>query len=254
MEFEERTVKEHLGLNEQNTQAEEHDGGNRLVLPGEEIADSMDILPGHGSFREGSKVLSKFVGVARQKGSVVTVTPLNGVYFPQDRDYVIGEIVSIGFSNWSVNINSPYDATLSTNDAQEFIERNADLSKYYKLGDLIFARVSNVTSTGFINVATKDPKGRKLIGGIVVEISPAKVPRLIGKAGSMINMIKDKTGCLISVGQNGRVWLKGENEDVAIAAVHKISELAHTTGLTDKMDEFLTTKMIEKQNAKAHKE
>lgn len=247
MEFEERTVKEQLNLENQTT--EEHES-NRLVLPGEEIADSLELLPGHGAFRDGSKVLSKYVGIVRQKGSVVSVTPLNGVYFPQERDYVIGEIVSVGFSNWTVNINSPYDATLSTNDAQEFIERNADLTKYYRLGDLIFARVSNVTSTGFINVATKDPKGRKLIGGIVINISPAKVPRLIGKAGSMINLIKDKTGCLISVGQNGRVWLKGENEDVAIAAVHKISELAHTTGLTDKMDEFLTAKMIEKQNSK----
>ena len=52
----------------------------------------------------------------------------------------------------------------------------------------------------------------KFRGGIIVDITPTKVPRLIGKKGSMINMIKDKTNCKIIVGQNGLVWVKGEED------------------------------------------
>ena len=110
---------------------------------------------------------------------------------------------------------------------------------------LNFARISKVTSNNFVNVSTRDPKCRKLQGGIVVEISAAKVPRLIGKAGSMISLIKNKTGCFITVGQNGRIWIKGENDALAIEAVKKVEELAHTSGLTDKIDEFLTKRLVE---------
>lgn len=234
--------KEHADEQMQN---EVPDDNAKIVLPGEVIADTMDILAGKGTFREGSKIFSKYVGVARNRGSVISVTPLAGAYMPQEGDYVVGEVTLAGFSNWGVDIRAPYDAGMSPYDVNEYVEKGVELSKYYKVGELIFARISKVTSNNFVNVATKDPKCRKLMGGIVVEISPAKVPRLIGKAGSMISLIKNKTGCMVTVGQNGRVWVKGDNDTLAIEAIKKVEELAHTHGLTDKMDEFLTKRLVE---------
>ena len=120
-----------------------------VVVPGDVLAESMDILAGKGTLREGSKILSKYAGVVRNKGSVISVVPLSGVYIPQEGDYVIGEIANAGFSNWNVEIHSPYDAGMSPYDVNEYVEKGVELSKYYKLGDLIFARISKVTTNNF---------------------------------------------------------------------------------------------------------
>ena len=77
----------------------------------------------------------------------------------------------------------------------------------------------------------------KFKGGIIVDIAPTKVPRLIGKKGSMINMIKDKTKCKIVVGQNGLVWIKGkpDMEQLTKDTIKLIEAEAHTSGLTNKI-------------------
>ena len=60
---------------------------------------------------------------------------------------------------------------------------------------------------------------------------------MIGKKGSMINMIKDKTNCKIVVGQNGLVWVKGDEdmEQLTKNIIHLIEAEAHTSGLTNKI-------------------
>jgi exosome complex component RRP4 len=79
----------------------------------------------------------------------------------------------------------------------------------------------------------KSPKCRKLKGGRLLSVTPAKVPRIIGKGGSMVEMIKKLTDTQIVVGQNGLVWIKGENEDLAAEAVMTIEQKSHVKGLTD---------------------
>ena len=87
----------------------------------------------------------------------------------------------------------------------------------------------------------KEPGLFKISGGRLIKISSQKVPRVIGKQGSMVSLIKSKTGCEITVGQNGLVWLKGtpEGELLAEKAVKMIEEKSHLEGLTEKMDKFL---------------
>ena len=72
-----------------------------------------------------------------------------------------------------------------------------------------------------------------------MKITPSKVQRLIGREGSMIEMIKDKTKTQIIVGQNGIVWLKGEKESLAVKAVLTIENESHTVGLTDRVSQLL---------------
>ncbi|MFQ5976358.1 MAG: KH domain-containing protein, partial [Candidatus Hydrothermarchaeales archaeon] len=75
----------------------------------------------------------------------------------------------------------------------------------------------------------------------ILEISPAKVPRVIGKKNSMISMIKRETGCQIVVGQNGKVWVDGKEESVNIVAetIKKIEKEAHTPGLTNRVKDMI---------------
>jgi exosome complex component RRP4 len=95
-------------------------------------------------------------------------------------------------------------------------------------------------------LTTRDGQGlRKLDEGIILKVSPVKVPRIIGKGGSMITMIKEKTGCRIMVGQNGIIWLSGpdsEKEKIAVNTINFIEENAHKEGLTDIVKDLLEKK------------
>ena len=91
-------------------------------------------------------------------------------------------------------------------------------------------------------MSLKLPGCRKLSTGRVIEVQPTRVPRIIGKQGSMISMIKESTGCNIIVGQNGIIWISGpdsKKERIAENAIRKIEAEAHSSGLTDKMNNFL---------------
>jgi exosome complex component RRP4 len=98
------------------------------------------------------------------------------------------------------------------------------------------------------------PGLRKLVGGHIIDISHSKVPRVIGKGGSMISLIKKYTRCRMFVGQNGRIWIDGEPEEIFLAAkaIEKIENEAHVIGLTDAMNKYLSeeVKKIRGEGAK----
>jgi exosome complex component RRP4 len=98
-----------------------------------------------------------------------------------------------------------------------------------------------VDETKRVQVTMKEQGLRKLQGGQIVEISHSKVPRVIGKNGSMIQMIKTYTNCRIFIGQNGRIWMDGNMEDMvhAMQAIKMIDEGAQTLKLTERVKEFL---------------
>ncbi len=210
-----------------------------IVLPGDVIFEGKNMLPGRGTFRDGERIISKVVGIKDMDRRVVSVIPLAGPYIPKVGDYVIGEIIEVGLNHWMVDINSPYQAALAMFELQEFVEKNSDLSRYFDFGDLIFTKITNVTKNKYINLTMKDPRCKKLVGGLVVHITPSKVPRLIGKKGSMVNTIKNYTGSIILVGQNGRVWVKGGNETLAAEAIYMVDRYSHHAGLTEMVEKFL---------------
>lgn len=211
-----------------------------IVVPGEILAEGMDYLPAGGAFRENDKIVSSQIGLVVIEGRLVRVIPLKGKYVPKREDTVIGKILDMSFSNWYVDIDCANDAVLSARETSEFVERGADLSQYYTYGDLIVAKISNVTRST-VELSMKEPGLRKLIGGRLIKIDSSKVPRVIGKKGSMINVIKEKTGCRITVGQNGLVWIQGEpdNELIAVEAIQKINNESHKEGLTEEIAKYL---------------
>ena len=99
---------------------------------------------------------------------------------------------------------------------------------------------------------TRDPlitiSGRelgKIDSGELVRISPSKVPRLIGKRGSMIQMIENATNTNVTIGQNGLLVITADHSNgliKAINAIELIEEQAHVANLTDKINEMLESK------------
>ena len=170
-----------------------------------------------------------------------------GVYIPNINDKVIGVIERVEISGWLVNISSPYISFLPIADGvDEFVDRQrTDLSKFFDIGDLIFCKVSKVTKNKTIRVSMRSLGARKLYGGVVLKVKPTKVPRIIGRGGSMVNLIKNKTGCMIYIGKNGVVWIRGDDKEKAIKAILRIERESHTTGLTEKIEKMLEEKASE---------
>ncbi len=214
-----------------------------VVVPGQIVAEGMDYLPSYGTYRLGENILANRVGVVSLDGKVIKTIPLSGKYMARRNDVIIGQVFDIMSSGWRLKINSPYGAMIPVKDGSfEFIPRGADLSRYYQIDDYVVCKVTNITSQNLIDLSARGQGLHKLRGGRVVHINTHKVPRVIGKKGSMVSMIKQATGCKIVVGQNGIVWLSGEDpklENLAVRTIEKIDRESHISGLTDKIKLFL---------------
>lgn len=213
-----------------------------VVVPGQALYDGMDFAPGDGTYRDDDRIVSQFVGTVEfRDGDEVRVTPTKGKYVPQKGDTVIGEISRVSHSNWTVEINSPYDAILPIGEAvDDYVDLTEDdIAQWFDIGDAIVAKVQKVTKGKDVQLTMDDRRAKKIQGGRIVSIPPSKVPRLIGRKGTMVNMIKNKTDCTIVIGQNGRVWIKGGQEGLAAEAAHKVAREAHLSGLTDKVADWL---------------
>lgn len=212
-----------------------------IVLPGDLLDERKGRKLGNGVYEENDKVFSKFLGVPRTNENEITVIPLSGTYLPRFGDRVVGVIETVEVSGWFVDINSPYSAFLPLSEGvEEFVDlQRSELTRYFDVGDIIFCRLSKVTKTKTIQASMRDFESRKLRNGVLIKVTPTKIPRIIGKEGSMIMMIKNKTKCEIVTGQNGLVWIKGEDKDKAIEAILTIEKESHTVGLTEKIEKML---------------
>ncbi|MBP3385942.1 MAG: S1 RNA-binding domain-containing protein [Candidatus Methanomethylophilaceae archaeon] len=210
-----------------------------IVVPGD-ILDASGMKPGENAYVLDGKVRASAMGVRNVFQNTVGVIPLRGCYMPSSGDTVIGVIEDIGPSNWLVNINAPYPAPLHVNEVPWKVEFG-DTSRYLSIGHVVILKVLSVDESRKISVTMKDSGLRRIEGGRLVKISHSKVSRVIGKSGSMISMLKNMTDCRITVGQNGMIWVDGddENADVAAQAIMMIEEKAQSGNLTDKIKEFI---------------
>ncbi len=210
-----------------------------IVVPGQSLTDS-DVRPGLGAYRSDSEVVAATLGIKNVDGTYASVIPLGGQYIPRVGDIVIGRVDDVGPSNWLIEINSPYPAPMHVNEVPWHVEFG-ETTDYMKAGDAVIVRVIRVTEVGRVQVTMEGPGLRKLQGGQLVQIPHSKVPRVIGTKGSMISLIKKYTGCRLVVGQNGRIWIDGDPDDILIAmgAVNMIADQAHVHGLTNNVKEYL---------------
>ncbi|MEM5814703.1 MAG: exosome complex RNA-binding protein Rrp4 [Candidatus Aenigmatarchaeota archaeon] len=213
----------------------------QLVAPGDTIARGLEYLPGAGCYRKNTDIKSKLLGLVRLKERVVGVVPLSGVYVPKPGDGIIATVSDMQSTFWILDINSPYDALLQLGEATaEYVDiAKTDISVYFDIGDVVYAKVLSVSRSKNVTLTMNDYRAKKLIGGRIMKVTPSKVPRIIGKEGSMIELIKKYTGCHIVVGQNGVVWLKGADEALAAKTVLMIEREAHISGLTDRVTAML---------------
>jgi len=181
---------------------------DQFVIPGD-IIIADDCRPGQNVILDGNRVMSTAIGFSEIKDNLVNVTPLTGLYTPKTDDLVIGKIISHNALSWQVDINSYYSGILTAFDifGKDYSSSRDDLSLKLKTGDIILARIANVNSRDPLITIIGENLG-KIDAGELVKISPAKIPRLLGKHRSMIQTIEASTNATITVGQNGFIILK----------------------------------------------
>jgi exosome complex component RRP4 len=215
----------------------------KYVIPGDRIIEG-NYRPLFNVLRAGNSLVSTRVGIAEAGREGVKVIPLSGVYIPRTNDIVIGKIMDHSSLSWEVDINACFSAHLPAQDVfgRDFSPARDDMSKELAIGDLITARIIAFDRTRDPMITIQDKDLGKIPRGEFIKISATRVPRLIGKRGSMIQTIEQATRTRILIGQNGVIVVTGRNADgisLAVRAIRMVEEEAHTSNLTQRVKALL---------------
>ena len=215
----------------------------RYVIPGDVIATG-PLRPEQNVYQDGDRIISTSVGISEIFDNAVRVIPLTGGYIPKSNDLVIGKVIGTSPLSWEFEINSCFIGFLPAQDVfgRDYSPTKDELKQRLDIGDLVAARIANFDRSRDPLLTVQDRDLGKIESGELVEIAPSKVPRLIGKRGSMIQTIEMATKAMITIGQNGWIVVSCEDPEgllKAIEAIKMVDALAHTPNLTERVKSML---------------
>ena len=198
-----------------------------ILIPGDNLKKK-DI----NSYERENNYYSKYILLVNEDKT----TKLFGYYMPEVNDIVIGKVIDVLSNGWLIDINSPYVGKLSLKEV------GADPNDLYTYGDYILCQIIKMTKNKLIDLDIK--KKEKLNDGLILKVDPARIPRLIGKNSSMLNLIKEYLKIDIIIGKNGRIYLNGNINDVskAVDIIRFVINNSYKRGLTEKVKEILENK------------
>ncbi|MEI7718228.1 MAG: KH domain-containing protein [archaeon] len=212
----------------------------KIIIPGETIVQGDEFLPGDGARREGQDIVACKYGLSDVSDKLVRVIPLSGVYAPRRGNVIIGTVVGITFKGWLIDFGSHINGFLNVTEVPRYIGRG-ELRDHFDFGDVVCAKVFG-TDGGNVDLSVKLRGFGRIQGGQLVNVNPNKVPRVIGKEGSMVNLIKVASNCDVTVGQNGVIWVIGdkiEDELNARKIIEYVCENSFLAGLTEKVEDYV---------------
>jgi len=196
----------------------------KVVIPGEILFEERKRL-GNNVFVSDGKIYSKVLGITDNENETATVVPLQGPYVPRRDDSVVGVITRENFAGYGVNINSFNEC---------FIPKSA-MRTPLSLGDVIIAKVSNVSELKEADLTFPKRMG----DGEVISVNPVRSPRLIGKNGSMLDILSQGTDCEVFIGKNGRLWARNGDLELLKKTVKFIEENSYKSNLTNAVESLL---------------
>ena len=201
---------------------------NQSVLPGDVIITG-DYNLEQNVISDDNKIISTAIGFSEIENDVVSVNSLTGFYIPKADDLIVGKVISHNALSWEIDINSYTSGLLMGSDifGKDYSAFRDDLSLKLKIGDIILARIVNVGSRDPFLTIVGENLG-KIDSGELVKISPAKIPRLIGKHESKIQTIETSTNATITVGQNGLIILKCNDSTGLKKAIKSLRVIGNT--------------------------
>ena len=211
----------------------------KIVIPGEVVAKGPDFLPGEGTEKIEDEIVAIKYGLLEESNGLMKVIALSGTYQPRRGNVVIGKVENVTFYGWVINLDSADGAFLPLQEVPTYVEKE-DMTEVLDIGEMVAAKIVGVSGRG-VDLTIKLRGLGRIDEGMIVKVNPNKVPRVIGKEGSMISLIKEESGCEVTVGQNGLVWIQGktiEEELLVKRAIEFISEKSFSHGLTEEVKEW----------------
>jgi exosome complex component RRP4 len=198
-----------------------------ILIPGDNLRKKDS-----NSYEKNNNYYSKYILLVKEEKT----TRLFGYYMPEVNDIIIGKVIDVLSNGWIIDINSPYLGKLSLK------EIGVDPNDLYTYGDYILCQIVRMTKNKLIDLEIK--KKEKLNDGLILKVDPVRIPRLIGKNSSMLNLIKEYLKIDIIIGKNGRIYLNGNINDVskAVDIIRFIINNSYKSGLTEKVKEILENK------------
>jgi len=227
-----------------------------IVYPGDLIAEGDFSVPWSPYIQKAhNKYYSTVIGLVEVKDNYFSVIPLKGSkYMPKVGDLVIGMVTDLDVLGWEIDIRAPYSSYLPASSLLgRPVSPSEDLKRYLNTGDYVLCKIEAYDRSTNPILSIKGKGLGRISHGVVIEISPNKVARVIGKNKSMLNNLMTHTACEITVAQNGRIWANcpsKQMEDLLIIAIETIERESYIKGLTDKISQMLKEKKGE-FNAKA---
>ena len=214
------------------------ESARKLVLPGDLMETKSK--PVKGIFRKDGRIHASVVGHSSDKSGYINVNGIKGRYNPKKGDKIVAVCAETGPSIWRMDIGASFNSTLHHSESGWKVPFG-DTARFLSIGDAGWAEIFMVDAAGSHQISLKKDDCRKLYSGTIVKINPTNVPRVIGKQGSMITTIREKTQTRIQIGQNGYIWIDGKGDDISLAqkAVEMINEEATSKGLTKKIEKLL---------------
>ncbi len=184
-----------------------------LVVPGEDLGESKGQEVGHGVLVMEGRLRATKQGRMMNKGSTVTVEPLHTRYIPRPSDLAIGYIEGCTNNIWFVELGAPFNAILPMSLGPGKVEFGGTRS-VMDIGEAILCRVQEVEETHSSVVTMKGMGLRKIRSGVIEEIAPHLLGRLIGRGGNSLSQLKEDSECRIVVADNGRMWIDGDLDGI----------------------------------------
>lgn len=215
----------------------------KTILPGDKISDKAIRM--ENAVVENGKTYATVIGLLDEEKEAFI--PLESVWYPRQGDFVIGIVENAKNRVSTVMFNSPFKGLIlpprpsfgrDRRGGGGFGRDREEPQDTFQVGDTVSAFVREVKrESDQIIMILERP--RKLSGGKMMTVRPSKIPRIIGRANTMIQQLEKGTKSTILVGLNGVVWLKGGNVALALKAIAKIQEEAHVNGLTERITAML---------------
>jgi len=202
----------------------------RIVTPGELITDQRKKL-GDNIYIKENKIYSSVLGILNESDDYVSVVALNGPYLPRVGDGVIGIVKNVTQVGYVIDIKTNQDC---------FFPKSL-LTKELTKGQMLFARVKSTNDSVDLENINILPKGN------LISVSSVKIPRIIGKNESMLNVLKNNTESNILVGKNGWIWYVSKNPVLLENAINLITTNSQKSNLTNTVEEYLKKSKVDKK-------
>ena len=192
----------------------------KMILPGEMVWERE--VSASGTYLHEGKTYATVMGMMRDEKFI----PLEIAYKPKVGDNVVGIVIEERRAGYSTDLNLPYNGMIPTRKVRITLD----------MGGMIYGKITFVDEVGNVDIGEVD----RLPPGKIISVPPSKVPRIIGKKSSMLNQIREKSGCSIFVGNNGYIWIGTRgNVPLVLKTIKLIIDNAHTSGLTDVVAKYL---------------